>query len=76
VSSTVNIKTPEFTESDAPFSPEEEGVPEPPFSPQSESAWRGEINMQDVAKFSVSAHEVSGGLRGLYYKNYISTLPI
>jgi hypothetical protein len=59
VSSTVNIKTPEFTESEAPFSPEEdEGVPEPPFSPQSESAWRGGISMQDVAKFSVTAHEV------------------
>ena len=58
VTSTVNIKTPEFTESDAPFSPEEEGALEPPFSPQSESAWRGGISMQDVAKFNVSAHEV------------------
>lgn len=61
VSSTVNIKTPEFTESDAPFSPEEEDeMPQPPFSPQSESAWRGGITMQDVAQFNVSAHEVRG----------------
>jgi hypothetical protein len=56
----VNIKTPEFTESDAPFSPEEgEGIPEPPFSPRSESAWRGGISMQDVATFNVSAEEVT-----------------
>jgi hypothetical protein len=60
VTSTVNIKTPEFTESDAPFSPEEgEGIPEPPFSPRSESAWRGGISMQDVATFNVSAEEVT-----------------
>jgi len=54
VSSTVNIETPEFMESE-----EGEGITEPPFSPRIESVWRGLIIMKDVTTFTVSAEEVT-----------------
>lgn len=62
-SSTVNIKTPDINED---FERERESEPEADFprGPQ-QTVWRGFVNMPDVAKFLITAQEVSGNSRDL-----------
>ncbi|XP_043471385.1 uncharacterized protein LOC122504370 isoform X2 [Leptopilina heterotoma] len=62
-SSTVNIKTPDINDD---FEREREPEPEVdlPRGPQ-QTVWRGFVSMPDVAKFFITAQEVSGNSRDL-----------
>lgn len=62
-SSTVNIKTPDINED---FEKEREPEPEDdgPRGPM-QTVWRGFVSMPDVAKFFITAQEVSGNSRDL-----------
>ncbi len=84
VSSTVNIATPPQTtvgtsgaKSENEAKPEDKTtVPSPSSFTLNKSAWTGEIEMQDVARFSVTASSVAGPSDHLYEDLHSSSLKI